>query len=266
MIHVALYSDENYLDDGYVFMGGYIASVEEWLRMVIPWKAILDEHPTVPYFSNHGFKSQRWIDENGVIDAHLLPAKTLKLAKLIASSNIYFAAHSRLWKSHFEQAVNSRVLASKNPRYELLRDPYYFAYVRLVALLLDHLPRINDVLPPNEALKPIDVFVDENGKLGCNASYLFMNMKRDADPERKNYMGTAAPLDDKVTIPLQCADLYLGQLREWYATGTVTDALAILKSKPFRPPFSDVTLDWTLPKLQEFAESMNGLPENHWIK
>ena len=41
-------------------------------------QVILDEHPRVPYFSNHGFRSSHWRAENGVpeTDAPLLAQKT----------------------------------------------------------------------------------------------------------------------------------------------------------------------------------------------
>ena len=268
MVHVAVYADETYMDDGYIFMGGYVASVDEWLRIVTPWLSILNEHPRVPYFSNHGFKSKKWCCENGVnlSDMHLLPAKTVKLASVIAASAIRFSARSAIWCSHFRSEILSHVLALKNPKYELLRDPYYFLYSRFLSLLLLHLRQGNECLPESDRLSPIDVFVDENGKLGINATDLFFMMKRVADADRATLMGTAAPRDDKKAVPLQCADLYIGQLREWYISQTVTDAMKVLKSREFRPPFSDIGAEWKRGQLKEFASKLSGLPEEHWLK
>lgn len=269
MIHVAVYADENYMDDdGYVFMAGYVASAEEWINIVEPWKAVLNEHPRVPYFSSHGFKSEKWCAQNGIAkrDICLLPKKTLKLARLIADSRVLFPAYSRMWRKHFEEIILHRVLALKKPQYELLRDPYYFCYVRLVSLLLQRLPVINEAIPEDQRLSPLDVFVDENGKLAEKASELFLAMKRASDPVRQSLMGHAAPLDDKVTVPLQYADLYIGQLRELYISGRITEAMKILKHGVFRPPFDTVGLDWNPVRLADFAANLSGLPESHWLK
>jgi len=126
MVHIVAYADESYLDDGFVFMGGYTAPVDTWIDFAGKWKSVLIEHPEVPYFSNRGFKSQEWQRNHGVVDAHLLPAKTLKLATLVARSGLWFPVVSTIEKSLFEKVIKSRVRATKNPRYELLRDPYYF--------------------------------------------------------------------------------------------------------------------------------------------
>jgi len=268
MVHVAVYADENYFDDGYILLGGYVASVDEWIKIVPPWNSILAEHPAVPYFSNHGFKSQKWCTENGIqlTDMPLLLEKRKKLAHLISTSGVLFAAQTRMWRSHFEEQILSRLLARKNPRYALLRDPYYFCYVRLIAVLLYHLPRINEGLPEQERLAPLDVFVDDNGKLAKRASELFHDIKEAADPARRVLMGTAASLDDTQTVPLQCADLYVAQWREFYSTGATTDALQLLTAQPFRPPFFSVGLEWTREKLKEFADGLLDLPENHWLR
>ena len=85
----------------------------------------------------------------------------------------------------------------------------------------------------DERMSPLDIFVDENGRLGRKASELYLWMKENATPEYRTLMGTSAPLDDKVTIPLQCADLYVGQLREFYIFGTCTDAMGVLMEQQF---------------------------------
>ena len=268
MVHVAVYADESYFDDGYILLGGYVESVDESIKIVTPWNAILAEHPAVPYFSNHGFKSEKWCKQNGVAtsDMPLLLEKRAKLAHLIADSGVLFAAYTRMWRSHFEEEILNRLRARKNPSYALIRDPYYFCYIRLIALLFYHLPRINDVLPEHERLSPLDVFVDDNGKIAKKASELFQDIKEVAEPERRSLMGTAAALDDTKTVPLQCADLYVAQLREYYSTDVMTDALQILTAQPLHPPFFAVGLDWTRAKLKAFADGLAGLPENHWLK
>lgn len=268
MVHVAIYADENYMDDGYIFMGGYVGSEDEWIKIVTPWRAVLAEPPSVPYFSNHGFKSAKWCQENGVSlpDMALLQTKVVKLAGVIAASNLYFPAYSRMWRSHFEAEILDRVLAPRNPKYELLRDPYYFCYERLITLLVNYLPKVNSCLAENERLSPIDVFVDENGKLARKASELFFEIKGLAEPNVKALMGTAAPLDDKITVPLQCADLYLGQQREYYIDKTVTDAMKVLMANPSKPPFSAVGLDHTPDSLRKFAGRLSGLPESQWLQ
>lgn len=266
MTHVAVYADENYLDDGYVLMAGFVSSVDSWLGIIDPWKKILKEDPEVPYFSNHDFKSLRWCTEHGIKDSEmpLLDVKKVKLARVIASSDVLFYGYSRMWRSHFESIILNRVLALKSPKYELLRDPYYFSYIRLVGVLLTHLDRVNMVL--DDPLLPLDVFVDENGKLAEEASKLFLAMKEISDPHRKAMMGVSAPLDDKITVPLQCADLLVGQLREYYVSNTVTDSMEILMQRRFKPPFSNVGLDWTKEKLQQLADGLVGLPEKHWLR
>jgi hypothetical protein len=271
MIHVAMYSDEGYMDDdSYMFMGGYVASAVAWLDVIRPWKTILDETPAVPYFSNHDFKSEAWCDKQGISKQRmpLLEDKKLRLAELIGQSDVKFFAYSRMWRSHFDEEILSHVLALKKPAYELLRDPYYFCYVRFVSLLIQHLPKLNSVLAEGDRLSPLDVFVDENGRLACKASELFLKMKQEAlinDPARAELMGTAAPLDDKKTIPLQYADLHVGQLRELYSSGTITPAMRILKTRKFMPPFSDIGLDWDRGRLRAFAEGLRGLPEQCWM-
>ena len=268
MIHVAAYADETYLDDGYILMGGYVASVDGWCKLVTPWKNVLAEHPAVPHFSNHGFKSAKWCAKNGVslTDMHLLQAKKVRLAHAVVEANIFFPAHSRMWRSHFDSVILDHVRALKNPKYELLRDPYYFCYSRFVSLLLQRLPEFNSCLPEDEKLSLLDVYVDENGKLAENASKLFLWMKKNADQERASLMGAAAPLDDKVTVPLQCADLYMGQLREYYTSGVVTDVMEILMGRTFRPPFVEVSLDWTKDALEKFAKRLDSLPPEHWLR
>ena len=102
--------------------------------------------------------------------------------------------------------------------------------------------------------------------LGRKASELYLWMKENATPEYRTLMGTSAPLDDKVTIPLQCADLYVGQLREFYIFGTCTDAMGVLMEQQFEHPFSKVGGEWTKRQLEEFAQSLDGLPENRWFR
>jgi hypothetical protein len=145
MVHIAAYVDESYFDDDSVFMGGYVASVEAWSALIPRWKDILDEHPRVLYFHNSGFKSEKWCHDQGVADTHLLPAKLIKLASLIAASGLSFPALSIMEKSLFDEIIKPRIKAEKNPQYELLRNVYYFSYARLLALLFHRIQELNDI-------------------------------------------------------------------------------------------------------------------------
>src|ERR1700685_1075981 len=197
MVHVAAYFDETYFDDDSVFMGGYVASVEAWSALIPRWKDILDEHPRVPYCHNSRFKSEKWCHDQGVADTHLLPAKLIKLASLIAASGLSFPALSIMEKSLFDEIIKARIKAEKNPQYELLRNVYYFSYTRLLALLFNRIQELNDIVPQEHKMSPLDVFVDKNGKLSKKATDLFFTLKKLADPTRHPLFGVADHCDDK---------------------------------------------------------------------
>jgi hypothetical protein len=266
MIHVSAHADETELEDGYIILGGFVASVNSWLNIVAPWKKILGESPAVPYFSTHGFRSEAWCLKYGIskLDMPRLIDKTAKLAAVIRDSGVLFSVHSGIWRQHHEAEIKSRVVATKKPTIAVLRHPYYFAYVRFVAAILQRIPDFNSLLDEKERLSPLDVFVDENGKLGELASCMYIRMKRAASPERRRMMGTAAPLDDKDTIPLQCADLFVGQLRQFHATGTIADAMYILQERPLSVPFVDLQFNWTRDNLHAFAQQLSALPDTIW--
>jgi len=214
-------------------------------------------------FTNGEFKSEKWCHEQGIADTHLLPAKVLKLARLIATSGLSFPVLSITEKSLFDEIIKPRIKAEKNPRYELLRNVYYFSYSRLLALLFRRIQELNDVLPQGHRISPLDVFVDKNGKLSKKANDLFFGLKKLADPTRHALFGVADHCDDKTTVPLQCADLLLGQLRQFYIGGEYSDATHILLTATI-PPFTMCRLDWTRKNLEEFVEHLSELPPQHW--
>jgi hypothetical protein len=118
---------------------------------------------------------------------------------------------------------------------------------------------LTDILPQEHKMSPLDVFVDKNGKLSKKATDLFFSLKKLADPTRHALFGVADHCDDKTTVPLQCADLLLGQLRQFYIRGECTDAAHILLTATI-PPFTMCKLDWTRKNLEAFVEHLSEPP------
>ena len=134
----------------------------------------------------------------------------------------------------------------------------------MVAVVLNEILKLQEHLPPRERMVKVDVFVDENGKLSTRATELFWAIKNASDSAIAALMGTAAPLDDKEIMPLQCADLFLGELREFYLNKTITKNAGILL-RAIEPPFTLCRVDWRRRDLEGFAERLSGLPANRWL-
>jgi hypothetical protein len=188
-------------DDGasrHFSLAGYIAEAEVWAAFSADWEKELRRQPAIEYFKmseaanpDHSGQFFGWAPE-------MCKCKLLDLLAVIKKYDLDGLSCSLDWESY-----NSIV----KPIANLGTHPYMFLFWGI----LDSVVLYNKNLDISEK---IDMYFDDQGKVGQFALESYGLVKAFAAPEVANLLGrTPVGVDDKQVLPVQAADMLVGNVR-----------------------------------------------------
>ena len=228
---------EAYIDDSHTtasafVLAGYIAPPEKWAAFSVEWQALLNMKPPLARFKMseaHGtWSEQQWNERlplfYGAIEAHASAGVSILIP-------------------HLEY---SKVFAGK----QLVKNPYHFAFVDLVGMLLGKQHELG-------LTEPIHFVFDKgNDERVANAWDTF---KTFAPPKIQKIWGTKPQFaDDERVLPLQAADL-LAWLRRRKFAKRLNPHLKTRRS-PWKKKreLLYLEMEWTKNRIQQAYDAMYG--------
>ncbi len=200
-LHVAML--EAFLDDSgsggdspYCVVAGYMGTGREWAKFTTRWQEALDLEPQIDYFKMSEAESRRgqfwgWSPED----------RDVRVGKFVE-----VVSRSRL--SELSCAVSvpayNKILRWNLP--EAVRSPYFMCISGVMAALKSQLPMGDRVA----------LTFDEQGSFEKFTVGTYGELKR--LPGFASILAGVAHRDDKITLPLQAADLVAWQQRRFLST------------------------------------------------
>jgi len=199
---------EAYIDDSgsspgepIFVLAGFISTVEEWAQFSIEWKAVLDRSPGLEYFKMSEafsrvkqFNELRWTEE-------AIRDRVMELAQVIAGHAIA-RVNVTMLKADWDRLIGGRVHPS-------IDHPYFFCFYQTLLAVVHHQRQ-------HGWDTKIDFIFDEEGELGAETARWYSWFKAAAPKLSYRYLsGPPIHRDDKKFLPLQAADLYAGQIRQF---------------------------------------------------
>jgi hypothetical protein len=196
-------------------VAGFVGESDVWFDVERHWERAL-KHAGVDYFRTTdcvnllGGEFQRLADIHGLTTARVIADALLAdLKQIIATSDIYAFSTAVLLEDY------QQVLSEPDGAVVLYPDPYVFTHYQFIGVVLEEFLK--------SKRSEIRAFLyDESSK-----TYLMQagweGFKKE-NPNWAKYAGTLAPLDDKVSIPIQIADLLAYTTTKVYASASVEEA------------------------------------------
>ncbi len=189
-------------------VGGFVGDSSDWFDVERFWERRLrleglDYFRTWECINLEGEFKTKLVDRHGLTTARVIADAALADSKLLlATSKIYAFCLGVLMDDY------RKVAAEPDGQIVLNKDPYIFAHHLLIGVVLEELT----MFPGCEIM----AFVyDEHSKAsllqGSWAGF------KESNPTLGRHAGTLAPLDDKLHIPVQAADLLAHTTTRTYA-------------------------------------------------
>ena len=179
-------------------VAGFIGEGKDWFDVERHWGARLareglDYFRTYDCINLQGEFQRKLVDRHGLTTARVIADAVLNdLKQIVATSNIYAYCLGVL--------MDDYLLVASEPDGEIVldKDPYVFAHLQQIGLVLDEVHRF----PRREI---VAFLYDDHSK----AALLGNSWSRfkDCNPNYAKSAGIFEPLDDKLHIPIQVADL-----------------------------------------------------------
>lgn len=179
-------------------VAGFIGEGKDWFDVERHWGARLAREG-LDYFRTYDCINlqrefqRKLVDRHGLTTARVIADAVLNdLKQIVATSNIYAYCLGVL--------MDDYLLVASEPDGEIVlnKDPYVFAHLQQIGLVLDEVHQF----PRREI---VAFLYDDHSK----AALLRNSWSRfkDCNPNYAKSAGTFEPLDDKLHIPIQVADL-----------------------------------------------------------
>lgn len=199
-------------------LAGFVASAVNWAALADEWKAVLNEPPGLEYFkmSEAIRLEKQFAESKGWTEAKRddLIITLVKTIRKYAGIRI----HAKIAHADFDKYIRSipapyRTLVSDNPYVMLLQ--------RLMVTMIarQHLFGVTE---------PCDFIFDKQAGFELLAHAAWSALKTTAEQSQRagipNLIGASPHFeDDKTFLPLQAADLYAGQMRNFFAQNMKLD-------------------------------------------
>lgn len=204
--------DESVTDGELFVMGGYISSVEKWLKFSDDWAKILTLRG--PHY--------RYIEEYKAAEMKTAPhvIEQSGFFYKVIEDYVDFGVLVSVRLHDLEDAFNRIDWPDWLDNVEYLRSPYLYGFKGITV----GLAMIQKELGLSE---PIDfIFDDHSEKKKCRLAW--EAMKQQSPPDIRNLLGDEPVFkDSKIVLPLQAADLYAHWGREAQLSGETGELLKI---------------------------------------
>jgi hypothetical protein len=196
-------------------VGGFVGESEQWFDLERHWDRAL-KHAGVDYFRTFdcvnlaGEFQKKLVDVHGLTTARVIADALLADLKQIATTSDIYAYCAAILMEDYRQ-----VLSEPDGAIVLNPDPYVYSHYQLIGLVLA------DFLK-SERFEVCAFLYDESSKAVLMQSG-WEGFKK-ANPNWGKHAGTLAPLDDKIHIPIQVADLLAYTTTKVYASVPVDEA------------------------------------------
>lgn len=179
-------------------VGGFVGESEKWFDLERHWDRAL-KNAGVDYFRSYecvnlqGEFQRKLVDVHGLTTARVIADALLADLKQIAATSDIFAFSNAVLMQDYRQ-----VLGEPDGAIVLNPDPYVYAHYQLIGLVLKE-------FVGHEPFEVCAFLYDESSKASLMQSG-WEGFKTE-NPTWGKHAATLAPLDDKMHIPIQVADL-----------------------------------------------------------
>lgn len=238
MSHLKAYIDESYVPNGVFVLAGYISTQKRWAEFSAEWEQLLRPFGTLKEgTSEYHFKySEMTINEERRARISLFEQVAQRHA-LMAISCMIDAQELRRTQARIQV-----------PGIELdfghFGNPYLFSYRCLMDKFHSCREVLRDVIDPSQK---VDFIFDEqiNDKKAILRSWHDYISNR-SDEAQEVYGAPPTFSDDRVSLPLQAADLWAGMIREAYVGGKADDVFKrSAKEDSPNQAFPCAVMEWT---------------------
>lgn len=196
-------------------IGGFVGEPEKWFDVERHWDRAL-KHAGVDYFRTYdcvnlqGEFQKKLVDVHGLTTARVIADALLEdLRQIAATSDIYAFSTAVLMEDY------RRVLNEPDGAIVLNPDPFIYGHYQFIGLVLDEFLKF-------DRFEICAFLYDECSKAALMQAG-WEGYKKE-NPNWARHAGTLAPLDDKVHIPIQVADLLAYTTTKVYASASLEEA------------------------------------------
>jgi len=206
MANLTAYLDES-ADDKVYAISGFVSSNEVWNSFTSAWQAELNATPKISHFKIHDVFTTK---SNGVFRNTPTATRITKTEALISILNAHLPT-----SNDFAVSVVMDYRAYKSMLQPVVPDNYKNPYIWCFQGILVMCSSLINLLLPQEK---IDVIFDDNKKEFRDALAVYRGLAGlPGFVKADSILDNVQPGDDKTIVPLQAADLLVGQTRA-YAT------------------------------------------------
>ena len=215
-------------------LGGFVSTVERWEAFTQAWRTVLDGPPRLDYFKFNEATSR--VEQFAGWSEADVQRRMLDLADVIRQHVIVRVHCSVFWKdqpvaemSDFSdrdspgfkraQEIDKYVqtwsklptrLGKRKSRFKRIRHPYLVCFFTLLFAV-----HAEQELSPAYRDMQMDIICDEQDDVGKEAAWWYDTFKQFCPPAIRRRIGHQPIFrNDKLFLPLQAADLYVGNMRE----------------------------------------------------
>jgi Protein of unknown function (DUF3800) len=186
--------------DRVFLLGGVVAREHRWDEFSKAWQAELSKPPKLEYFklSEALSMKKQFLPENGWTEE----SRVLKLIEPAHIVDVYADKYISvsLDLNRYNELVAPFAVA------KVQRDPYFYCFYGVVDLISQYLHELPNV-------RELECIFDEQGETGRRALARWDELEPEIFAATKYHRAKPVMKDDKMTAPLQAADLFAGLMR-----------------------------------------------------
>jgi hypothetical protein len=190
-----------------MYVAGWVGQASEWDAFSADWKETLTARNPKPiaYFKHYEARSLTKCFRG--FTAPEANAKMLNLAAVITRYNVYGAVYA-VARNYLRRMIQKHAVTIKGRAHQNLEDPFFICANSLMGYVMGS----ESVGHPGQKVDLI--FDGKPGSAQANRLTTMLEVCRELAPEPiPHLLGSATPMDDKEALPLQAADLLVGQVR-----------------------------------------------------
>ncbi|HEV2359907.1 MAG TPA: DUF3800 domain-containing protein, partial [bacterium] len=180
-------------------LAGFVANVEAWALFSKAWQTVLDGPPKLDYFKMHEAFRRSGQFSGWTEDA--IQRRLMQLVDLIRSGGL-IRVHCTMHRADYNATIKGKADSR-------IDDPYFPCFYQVLVAVIKFQIQ-------NQWTQKIDFVFDEHGGVGHRTVLWYDAFKKAYPKESRTYLsGPPIFRDDKKFLPLQAADLYAGQIKEF---------------------------------------------------
>lgn len=180
-------------------LAGFIGRVEAWAQVANAWQAVLDRSPKLDYFKMH--EAFRRSGQFAGWTETAVQSRLMDFVEIIRNGGL-IRVHCTMYRADYNAALKGKAKPSVD-------DPYFPCFYQVLFAVLKF-------QTDNNWTDKVDFIFDEQGAIGFESQRWYADFKKAFPVEVSKYLsGPPIFRDDERFLPLQAADLYAGQIKEF---------------------------------------------------